>query len=116
MNLEELDNFRCKKGEWRTKKSDRFGLFFIPTRPGKPSLKVICAPMNSEWQHVSVSLPARCPTWNEMSKIKDLFWADCVTVMQFHPRKTNYVNIHKYCLHLWSKKGVVHELPPEILV
>ena len=119
MNLEKLNKYRFRQGEWATKDSDKFGLFFIPTKPGKPSLMVICAPMvkpMGQWQHVSVSLPNRTPTWLEMCKVKDLFWGEDETVVQFHPKKTNYVNIHKYCLHMWKKVGDEYEVPPEILV
>jgi hypothetical protein len=32
------------------------------------------------WEHVSVSRTDRCPTWDEMCKVKDMFWSaeDCV--------------------------------------
>lgn len=53
------------------------------------------------WEHVSVSLPNRCPTWDEMNFIKDLFWDEEDCVMQLHPPNSEYVNNHQYCLHLW---------------
>jgi len=56
-------------------------------------------------EHVSVSLRRRCPTWDEMSMIKDVFWEDDELVVQFHPPKSQYVNIHPNCLHLWRKVG-----------
>ncbi len=46
------------------------------------------------WEHVSVSTPTRCPTWDEMKHVKELFWADDETVVQFHPEKSQYVNKH----------------------
>jgi len=70
------------------------------------------------WEHVSVSLTFRTPTWEEMSWVKDLFWGPEEVVMQIHPRASSYVNNHPYCLHLW--KPVPPNLPlpepPEILV
>jgi hypothetical protein len=124
MNLDVLEKYRLTNdptGMWNSKPGDQFGFFFIPSNKAKlagPKLKVMCAPMDrkSGWQHVSVSMPNRCPTWNEMCLVKDLFWGDDVTVVQFHPKKSNYVNIHKYCLHLWCKVGEEYELPPELLV
>lgn len=67
------------------------------------------------WEHVSVSTGVRCPTWNEMSLVKDLFWdyGDCV--LQFHPPRAAYINNHPYCLHLWRPPYHV-VLPPLILV
>lgn len=66
----------------------------------------------SPWEHVSVSLRDRCPTWEEMCKIKDLFWGSHETVLQFHPSRDKYVNHHAFCLHLWKKIGENAELPP----
>lgn len=37
-----------------------------------------------------------------MCKIKDLFWEAQDCVCQFHPPKTEYVNNHAGCLHLWK--------------
>ena len=53
------------------------------------------------WEHVSISLPHRAPKWNEMCRVKEMFWDDTDTVVQFHPPKNDYVNNHNYCLHLW---------------
>lgn len=53
------------------------------------------------WDHVSVSLSNRCPTWDEMCAVKDRFFdaEDCV--LQYHPPRSRYVNAHPFCLHLW---------------
>jgi hypothetical protein len=68
------------------------------------------------WEHVSVSLANRCPTWEEMCRVKSMFWGEEETVVQFHPMKSHYINAHPYCLHLWKKKGVNIELPPSALI
>lgn len=69
----------------------------------------------TEWEHVSVSLPHRCPTWDEMVFVKDLFWNEDETVIQFHPKKSEYVNNMPYCLHLWKPLKEL-ELPPSLCV
>jgi len=61
-------------------------------------------------EHVSVSLARRCPTWDEMSMIKDIFWEDEEEVIQFHPKKSENINLHPYCLHMWRKPGWEPEL------
>ena len=66
----------------------------------------------TEWEHVSVSLPHRCPTWVEMCYVKDLFWLPTETVIQFHPSRLRYVNAHPTCLHLWRNPNAEIELPP----
>ncbi len=68
------------------------------------------------WEHVSISTQTRCPTWNEMSFFKNLFWPETECVMELHPPKSEYVNNHKYCLHLWRPLEVEIPLPPTVLV
>lgn len=69
-----------------------------------------------QWEHVSVSAADRCPTWAEMDYVKSLFWGDHETVLQFHPKLSQKVNIAQTCLHLWKRRGRNHELPPTELV
>lgn len=89
------------------------GLFLIPHY--SYTLKVIASD-GMGWEHVSVSLPNRNPNWDEMCFIKDLFWDDTDTVIQYHPPKSEYVNNHEHCLHLWKPIGKQIETPPKILV
>jgi hypothetical protein len=69
-----------------------------------------------EWEHVSVSLPHRCPTWGEMCYVKSLFWDDEDCVMQLHPPRSDWVNNHPYCLHLWRPKHAEIPRPPAMAV
>lgn len=68
------------------------------------------------WEHVSVSRTDRCPSWEEMTQIKQMFWdaEDCV--VQFHPPESEYVNNHQFTLHLWRQIGKEFPRPPAILV
>jgi hypothetical protein len=68
------------------------------------------------WEHVSVSYKDRCPTWDEMCKIKSLFWDAEDTVMQLHPPESEWINNHPYCLHLFRPVGIEIPRPPGILV
>jgi hypothetical protein len=69
------------------------------------------------WEHVSVSGDGKHPpNWSEMCFVKDCFWRDEETVLQFHPKRSAYVNIHPGVLHLWRKVGEDHPLPPTIAV
>src|SRR6266446_8335631 len=61
------------------------------------------------WEHVSVSLPNRTPNWRERCFIKDVFWDEEDVVIQYHPKKSEYVNRHDTCLHLWRLVG--QEIP-----
>lgn len=64
------------------------------------------------WDHVSVSLEKRCPTWGEMCYVKELFFSEEELVVQYHPAKSNYVNVHPYCLHLWRPQNEQLPQPP----
>lgn len=68
------------------------------------------------WDHVSVSLSHRCPTWEEMCYVASLFFRDSETLVQFRAKRSEYVNYHPYCLHWWRRQAVEHELPPSIFV
>ena len=68
------------------------------------------------WEHVSISLTGRCPTWNEMCAVKAMFWSDDACVVQYHPPKSSYVNNHPYCLHLWRPTEQTLPMPPTFMV
>ena len=68
------------------------------------------------WEHASVVAQGRCPTWPELCFVKDFFWQPNECVIQYHPPKTSYVNVHDYCLHLWRPRREAIPMPPKILV
>lgn len=93
------------------------GAFLILLRSnGKSRVFTTIASDGGGWEHVSVSLPDRCPTWGEMSFMKGLFWEADDCVMELHPPKSDYVNNHPYCLHLWRPVGQEIPRPPHELV
>lgn len=73
-------------------------------------------PPGPAWEHVSVSLQppmmTRCPTWEEMCYVKDLFWDREDAVFQIHPPASEYVNDARFCLHLWRPIGIELPRPP----
>lgn len=72
----------------------------------------IIASFGGGWDHVSISNPTRTPSWDVMCVIKDIFFEPDEVVMQLHPAKTNYVNIHEHCLHLWKPQHTAIPVPP----
>lgn len=72
-------------------------------------LRVI-ASAGQGWDHVSVSLPNRCPTWEEMDTVKNLFFKEDEVVMQLHVNGKAKVNLHPYCLHLWRPQTMDESL------
>lgn len=90
------------------------GCFLVPIKGATP-VQVI-ASASEGWEHVSVSRPNRCPTWAEMCHIKDVFWDESDCVMQLHPPKSEYVNSHQFCLHMWKPYGAEIPMPPSYMV
>lgn len=76
----------------------------------------IIASEGKGWEHVSISLSDRTPRWNEMCQIKSIFWDEEDCVIQYHPPKSEYVNCHPYCLHMWRPIGINLPIPPSLLV
>lgn len=74
----------------------------------------------SGWEHVSVHANDgrrdSTPAWDEMCRIKDLFWGGEDVVMELHPRASQYVNEHRHVLHLWRPIGGGIPEPPSMLV
>lgn len=71
------------------------------------------------WEHCSVSITdryERCPDWEQMCFIKDTFWNENECCVQYHPAKKDYVNNHKYCLHIWKPIEQELPMPPSIMV
>jgi hypothetical protein len=74
------------------------------------------------WEHVSVTVrpikknATRCPTWEEMCYIKNLFWGPKEVVIEFHPAEEDYVSQHEFCLHLWRHTKIEIPIPPSIAV
>lgn len=70
------------------------------------------------WEHVSVSpyKHSYTPSWDEMCRLKDMFWNDDEVVVQYHPAKSEYVNNMPNCLHLWRPINETMPTPPSIMV
>lgn len=119
---------RVRTGRYGSNPQDGMNGAFIIDGPFDARLRIIASdgvdPLAQGWEHVSVSCASRnrCPNWLEMCFIKDLFWDEEETVIQFHPPKSEYVNHHPTTLHLWRdrrwdmKLPSVFCTPPSILV
>ena len=75
----------------------------------------VVASHDEGWQHVSVSgYNGIMPSWDVMETIKNKFFEDDEFVVEYHPKKEDYVNNVENCLHLWSH--ICKELPyPDLL-
>jgi hypothetical protein len=93
---------------------DRNGYFVIPLKHGQ-QVRVIASD-GMGWEHVSVSRKDRPPLWDEMCQVKALFWGDEDCVIEYHPPRSQYVNNHPNCLHLWRPIGIELPMPDSLLV
>lgn len=53
------------------------------------------------WLHLSIAHLRRIPTYDELAAMKDAFARDRRCIMVMVP-KTEHVNIHPHCLHLYT--------------
>ena len=70
----------------------------------------------ADWDHVSVSFRRRCPSWEEMAEIKQLFFHPEEVCFELHPAKSEYVNDHPFCLHIWRQQKETIPTPPAWMV
>ncbi len=70
------------------------------------------------WEHVSICPvdSKYTPSWEDMCRLKDMFFNDDEVVVQYHPAKREYVNNLLNCLHLWRPINETLPTPPTIMV
>ena len=63
------------------------------------------------WEHVSFAPFKRyyTPSWDDMCRIKNIFFYPEEWAVQYHPAESEYVNNVPNCLHLW--RPIDQELP-----
>lgn len=116
-NLNYLNKYRDRDAEFKvfTHFGDQSnGVFRVGF--GLHTCLNVIATSHGGWDHVSVSLPHRCPVWEEMDHIKRLFFFDDEAAMQLHPPVSEHVNNHPFCLHLWRPVALNIPFPPVEMV
>lgn len=88
------------------------GLAGFIMMPNEKHQMAFIASWGGGWDHVSVSYSNRCPTWDEMQRVKEMFFGDDEVVVQYHPASSQYVNNHPYCLHMWKPRMERIPTPP----
>ncbi len=91
------------------------GAYLIRHNPTNVQLRVI-ASHGGGWDHVSVSLPKRCPNWTEMEFIKRMFFGADEIAMQLHVEPKDHISIHSNCLHIWRPQNAEIPMPPSLMV
>ena len=118
-----IENGRIRTGVMASKTGERNGAFHVQRRGTPDKLTIISSDgkwWNEErlpgepWEHVSISTPDRCPTWQEMSWVKSMFFEDTETVVEFHVPKADHIKFHPFVLHLWRLTKSAFPMPPSI--
>lgn len=91
------------------------GVFNVPVLSTGIMLHVI-ASSGEGWDHVSVSLPDRCPTWEEMVYVKRAFFSKNEWAMELHPPEAKNISKHPFCLHIWRPTLAMIPKPEEWMV
>jgi hypothetical protein len=93
----------------------KIGVFVFKSVTDKKPLRCIVSAVRG-WDHVSISRTDRVPNWYEMCQIKELFFEEDEWAMQVHPPRSEWVNNHEHCLHLWSPHEGGIPAPPSDMV
>lgn len=54
--------------------------------------------------HVSASHYDVIPSWPELKEVKRVFIGPEREAFHFIPKDSEFVNVHNYCMHLWSEE------------
>lgn len=109
--LHHLDEYRVPlMGEY----GDRYNGAFRMKIKGEEY--TIIASNGNGWEHVSISHKHKIPSWKTMCLLKEMFFHDDEVVMQLHPKKSEYINNHPNCLHLWKPLNEAIPTPPKHFV
>ena len=128
LNLEEagINQYRITTGPLASQDTiGNYGAFCIPISTRRILYIIASDGDEVEWEHVSVHVRYQnkknkiiimTPTWDEMCRVKDLFWGKDELVIQYHPMECDYINQHKHVLHLWKPKNKSIPKPPKELI
>lgn len=71
-------------------------------RDGMTVISEVAAYQNRLWLHVSCAHPDKLPSWADLREVKTVFIGPKRLALSIMPSEAEYVNVHPYCLHLWS--------------
>lgn len=111
-----IEKYRVTDGDYGTHQTwGNNGMFLIPFKA--LVLRVVCSD-GCGWDHLSVSIEGvkRCPHWDEMKHVAELFFRDDEWSVQFHPSRKEYVNNHEWTLHIWRPQHQPLYHPPFAMV
>jgi len=98
------------------------GAFMVKSRKSGANLIIIASDARDwederlgrpRWEHVSVHVDGRCPTYEEMEEVRNWFWLENELVVQFSVPRSEHINVHPHTLHLWRMVEGIMPRPPQ---
>ena len=87
---------------WSIKKLGSDGGFY-KSRNGLAVIISCCVESDGKnWVHLSVSRKNSIPTWGELVDVKEIFLGKNAVAIQVLPPRSEWVNVHPFCLHLYQ--------------
>jgi hypothetical protein len=84
------------------KNSRVFELAGAPTTAHRIGECLVMVSYEPNGWHLSISHQSRNPTWEEIRNARYELVPDNVTMAMLLPPKAEYVNVHKFCFHLYQ--------------
>jgi len=117
-----LEASRLRDRRLDSRPGDTFGAFRV-SMPGSQAVMLVIIGDGKEWErtgfalpaweHVSVSLKNRTPTWEEMEWVREQVFDDSELVLWLSVPRADHINIHDNVLHMWRPIGVELPVPPK---
>jgi hypothetical protein len=76
-------------------------------RMGK--LRIMVGTSESDGWHMSISHPARYPTWDEIAHVRYRLIPGDIEMVMHLPPEAEYVNVHDNCFHLYELREAKRE-------
>jgi hypothetical protein len=57
----------------------------------------------STWDHLSVSRIGLLPSWDDLVMVKEVFIGCEREALQLFPKRSEYINVCEFCLHIWAR-------------
>jgi hypothetical protein len=55
------------------------------------------------WWHISIAHPLGLPSWEQLVEVKEAFMGKEVKAMHLLPPRSQWMNVHPHCMHLWVR-------------
>lgn len=121
-NLNYINHFRDENLDMCGLNPKGNGMFLIPRKGNFRGFYQVIATDGAGWDHISVCLldsnfnfRERTLTWDEMCEIKDIFFKNNETTVEFHPREEDYIDEHPWVLHMWKSTAEAFPIPKKLI-